>query len=626
MAAIAFIASCQVQGRPAPDQSQNEITGVRPEVVFAPTVARTPSPTPTPTATATPTSSPTPTSTPTPTPTPVARPMKVDGSPRLAAIAQHSTLEETGCKTVDVFDFPLNPPDGDGVARGGGDFGVYRSRYELYHTGEDWWTSRGGGSFGAPVYSIGNGQVTYAAPYGWGSDKGVVIIRHTFGDGRELLSFYGHLDPPSVTLVPGQCVSRGQQVGAIGRPRTPPHLHFEIRTHMPYETGGGYWWQDPTLAGWLPPSQTIWQVRMLASPGVDWLREPKSYDSSAIGVLDERLFLIQEDKQIVGLDIASGDERWSISFEHRPGAAALDAQGPVLYVADQLGRVEAFGLPPIESSDETIPRQDTLESLWKVDLEVTGLPQLIPFPQGGTLLVTRRDAIGLSPDGAVLWHETQMDRPYDWVGLDEQLLLAVSGGEHTLWSVDASGARPWPDLGAGALAGQGESAILFGDQGLFRLNPADGSGVQLSDWPGNRLRDGDVVDLEDGSALVAYVGRTESRLILFDSIGDITWQRSLPDKISGAPGLVVVDGKPYLVAELLRGETEIVSVYAINLDDAALIELFEGGTRMPRADLNSVYQSGNGGLLLNIGGRQLVCLDLAEATAAALSAIESPTQ
>ncbi|HZY45078.1 MAG TPA: M23 family metallopeptidase, partial [Anaerolineae bacterium] len=61
----------------------------------------------------------------------------------------------------------------------------------------------------------------------------VVIVRHVFNDGRTILSFYGHLDPPSVVLNVGDCVERGQQVGEIGKPRGRPHLHFEIRHHLP---------------------------------------------------------------------------------------------------------------------------------------------------------------------------------------------------------------------------------------------------------------------------------------------------------------------------------------------------------------------------------------------------------
>ena len=71
-------------------------------------------------------------------------------------------------------------------------------------------------------YAIGHGRVVWAHPNGWGTDKGVIIIRHTFADGSAVLSFYGHMDPESVTLRAGECVVRGQHIANIGQPRTPP--------------------------------------------------------------------------------------------------------------------------------------------------------------------------------------------------------------------------------------------------------------------------------------------------------------------------------------------------------------------------------------------------------------------
>ena len=71
---------------------------------------------------------------------------------------------------VDVLDFPLNPPDAINTS-GGGDFGVYRERYQGNHTGEDWGL-QDRQNFGATVYAIGHGMVTYAQPRGWGRDGG----------------------------------------------------------------------------------------------------------------------------------------------------------------------------------------------------------------------------------------------------------------------------------------------------------------------------------------------------------------------------------------------------------------------------------------------------------------------
>ncbi len=620
MAVMAFLAGCRGQGQSSEQHSLAQRPDVQPTIAFAGAADSTPRLTPTPTVTNTATPTPSSTPTPSPTPTPTAQPIAVSGNPRQAAIQSVSPEDEIPCGVVDILDFPLNPPDGDGVARGGRDFGVYRSRYEQYHTGEDWWTSRGRGSFGAPVFSIGHGRVTYAAPLGWGRDKGVVIIRHTFRDGRQLLSFYGHLDPPSITLSAGECVSRGQQVGSIGRPRTPPHLHFEIRLHMPDEPGGGYWWQDPTLDGWLAPSATIWRERMLASPGVEWLRAPQSPESRPIGLYDGHTLLVLGDEKIIGLNAANGEQRWSITPDQRPEAATLDAAGPILYVAGQLGQIAAFHLPDPAESDDSAEFVDVPELLWQVDLDVVGNPQLIPFPDGGLMMLVWDNAIGLSPTGQILWQTDSFDRLFDWIPAGDQLLLSTVGGEQTLWTVDKSGPKAWPGLGGGALAAQANSGLLFNDEGLFKLDPISRSSQLLSSWPRDSLRTGDVVALEDGGALLADYNRTDRRLIRMDATGSIIWQHSLPDDIAGTAELYMFAGKQYLITIAESGSGETISVYGVDLQRASLTRLFDGGTRNPRTGLNGVYQRTGDQIFLNIGGGHLVSLDLEQAAAGVIPA------
>lgn len=621
---VVILTGCRVEEQGMASQNGAAPATGRPTFVATIRVRLTRTPTLTPTATNT--ATPEPTSTPTPTPTLTAQPISVLGDPRAVTLRTAPSQDDTRCGIVDLLDFPLNPPDGDGVARGGTDFGVYRSRYEQYHTGEDWWVSRGRSSFGAPVYSIGHGRVTYAAPLGWGRDQGIVIVRHSFDDGRQLLSFYGHLDPSSVTLNAGECLRRGRQVGLIGRPRTPPHLHFEIRTHMPNEPGGGYWWQDPVLDGWKPPSQTIWQERMSASPGVEWLRPPAGRNTMAVGMQDEHTFIVLEDHELTALDSATGEERWSVTPEDRIETATLDAIRPILYVAGQLGQIEAFRLPELAAGNSEAVQEEILSSLWVEDLDVVGIPTLIPHPQGGVVLAVWNDMIGLSATGEVLWQEDTFDRTLDWATVGDQLLLSTVGREQSVWTIDESGPRPWAGLTGGSLSAQSEYALLFNDQGLFKLNPDDGSHELLSEWPQDSLRASDVMALEDGSALVVYLSRSDRRLILFDSQGNVMWQRALPDSIAGTPTLQPVDGRPYLVAQSESGGTGSISVFAVDTGNVALARLFSGGTRMPRASQNSFHLAGNRRLLVNIGGGHLVALDLRSAAEGMVTAPGSPTQ
>ncbi len=613
--AIIVLVGCRSEKTARPeDEPVERATARTVELVTRTRSTPAPSRTATVTLTTTPTPTPTLTSTPTPTPTPIAQPISASGNPRAVSLQESTSQDGPLCGLVDLFDFPLNPPEGDGVARGGGDFGMYRGRYEKYHAGEDWWMSPWRASFGSPVYSIGHGRVTYAAPNGWGRDQGVVIVRHTFADGRQVLSFYGHLHPDSVVLTNGECVRRGEQVGTIGRPTTGPHLHFEIRTHMPDEPGTGYWWQDPTLAGWKPPSTTIWQERMSVSPGVEWLRPPASRGKDGVGVHDDHTFVLLEDGKVVGLDVTNGNNRWSLESEEYINEAMLDAVRPLLYVADRVGRVGAFRLPGSASEDQESTSEADMEPVWTVELSMVGRPTMIPLPDGGLIVVVRDTMTALSAGGLVLWQLEDFDSPLDWVAVGDQLLISTAGSEYSLWTIDDSGPRQWQGLLGGLLADQDHEAILFNRSGLFRLNPANSSSEFLSEWPQDRLLGGDVLALKDGRILLAYANWSERRLILFDANGEVIWQRALPRTIAGTPSLLMVDDLPYLVVQEESGISGTVSVFAVDTEAISLIRLFNGGTRTPLTRHGSVHPAGGKRLLVNVGGGHLVALDLASAT------------
>jgi len=104
-----------------------------------------------------------------------------------------------------------------------------------YHPGEDWNGDKGGNSdLGAPVYSIGNGYVTFAQDVS--AELGnVVIVRHAYLEEGKMLfadSMYAHLN--IILVRKGQQVSRGQQVGTIGTNHGmyEAHLYYEIRKNL----------------------------------------------------------------------------------------------------------------------------------------------------------------------------------------------------------------------------------------------------------------------------------------------------------------------------------------------------------------------------------------------------------
>lgn len=555
---------------------------------------------PAPSSTPTPTPSATPVPTATPRPTATAVPLTVVGDPRSGLLATPAPSGSAPCGVVDVLDFPLNPPDGVGV-RGGQDFGVFRSRYDKYHAGEDWWHGRGGASFGEPVYSIGHGLVTYAEPEGWNRDKGVVIVRHTFSDGRSVLSFYGHLDPPSVTVQPGTCVARGEQIGQIGRPRSSPHLHFEIRTQSAYAPLTGYWTEDPTEAGWLPPSQFIWGERIAAAPGVQWTRPFTGDGTRALGVTNDDTLLILEDGQLLGLDVAGGDVRWQHAGESDVAAGLLDANRSLVYLANRGGEVTALALASKPATRWTRELDD-----------VVGTPLLLPLPEGGVAVAARHNLYGLDAAGDLLWTRHAVGQPLAWTRAGEQLLLATTAGAAPLWQIDAAGPRAWnAPAGATPLLAGGQ-VWLYGRDGLYRL-AATRTAVLHYPLPPGLTSLGDAVALTDGGVLLAHADRFDRRLLAFGADGALRWERSYDGRLHGRVRLLATDNAVYVVNEQENADgASALSVYALDLESATLTQIFAGGTRAPNAADTWLLADGER-LLLNIGGGHMVALTPREA-------------
>jgi hypothetical protein len=168
------------------------------------------------------------------------------------------------CGVVDTIRLPIDNPLE--INNAYDDFALYRSRFGGRHTGFDMAFDR----WGDPVYAAANGLVTYADLEAWDTEKGVVIVEHTFPDGSIAYSLYGHVEQTNEINLPqaGQCVRAGDVVGAVGWPsRGRPHLHYEIRNFGPDEGGPGYVDVNPQTLGWYHPLDftSLWNARLQAS-------------------------------------------------------------------------------------------------------------------------------------------------------------------------------------------------------------------------------------------------------------------------------------------------------------------------------------------------------------------------
>ncbi len=592
---IAVLAACSQQ------DAAVTLQPTLPESTDTPTPEPTETPTGTPTYT--PTITPTPAPTETATPTPTAMSVLVRGNPRVASFAEAVPQPGARCGFVDTLDFPLNPPDGLDT-RGGGDFGVYRERYQGYHAGEDW-SLNTGNSRGVPIYSIGHGSVTYAQPRGWGRDGGVVIVQHTFRDGRRVLSFYGHLEPSSVQLRGDDCVRRGERIGTIGDRY---HLHFEIRLHMPGQPGPGYWSVDPTLAGWLPPSQFIWAERLRASPGLVWMSPQEEQTWQAVGFSPPGTFIALVGAELVGIDLADGEQLWRYEAPGAVTDSAIDASGETIYLADRSGAVEALYVPGSGEGEEIPDGVEHPLRRWRVESGGRGAGKLLALPDGGVIHSVDGGLMALSEEGARLWEVDGPALVEGWLLASEGLIFTTSGEQPVLGILeDGEIGQPIEGIG-GQIIESGGRILIYDRDGVYRLDE-DMQAVELIYPLADAFRGlGKAVPLPGGGILLAHRDLHDQRLIALNPDGSLRWERSYTSLMRGEADLFVHAGQVYFTL-VERGRYQIyMMLMRLDTESGDLQRIFDGGTR--NTGLREVWATGAGeDLLVQVGGVLLAMED-----------------
>lgn len=318
-------------------------------------------------------------------------------APQPPAHAQRSAP----CGVVDGLDYPIDISDT--LEQGFDDFGRYRERFGGLHVGLDIGFRR----LGEPVYAAARGLVTYSDTEGWDTEKGVVIVEHTFPDGSIIYTLYGHMEETDTLRFPavGACVERGQVLGGIGWPsRGLPHLHYEIRNFMPDDGGPGYVLTNPLLQGWYHPLEftQLWRARL------------------AHGLI------------------------FAVTFDTVPQLP------PVLLDSGTLAAAVEGAVQVVFPNGGTRWRTTTSSS-------VTGIAAL---PDDRVVIHTE-DGTAMTLQGGrfmARWETPGSDVPF--VTLGEMLIFLTDGGG--LAAYDASGTRLWSLSG---ISGDAESAVFFAGNG-----------------------------------------------------------------------------------------------------------------------------------------------------------------
>jgi len=174
-------------------------------------------------------------------------------------ISSESILEKDlkidSSKIAFGFDFPVGKPDAKG-------YYDYQGFTKNYHLGEDWNGVRGGNTdLGDTIYSIANGQITFAEDFGGGWGNTVRIV-HELPDGSNYESVYTHCD--TLLSKKDAWVLKGGPIGTIGTANGQylAHLHLEIREEVGLPIGDGYS-QDTT--GYVNPTAFIKKHRQIGN-------------------------------------------------------------------------------------------------------------------------------------------------------------------------------------------------------------------------------------------------------------------------------------------------------------------------------------------------------------------------
>lgn len=451
----------------------------------------------------------------------------------LPALAQDVT-QNAPCGVVDSIDYPIDI--NDTLTQRYDDFALFRARFFGNHLGIDIGFER----WGDPVYAAARGVVTLSNITEWDTEKGVVVVRHTFPDGTTAYTLYGHMEIGETVGFPpvGSCVERGDVVGLIGWPsRGLPHLHYEIRVGLPNEGGPGYIEGNPLTAGWYHPLDftELWQARL--EPGFVEARTFTEVPALPPVALDDGSTVLAGAQSLTGF--LNGVQIWQITTDGvitglgaLPGGrvAAHTRSGQVLV----LQGARFAGVFSVQAMDA--PFQ-----------VVNGDTMVFIAPDGGLL--------GYGADGAVRWSLPPIPvaaddggdvtiRVGDFRGNGSAVAVGLRVGGQTTWRVvDGLGAVQYEGAYTGVVtsaASPDGSWLLLNDADLMRI--VDGQALPVASLnvvAGRAAR----IAFDDAGNVYVYANDSDSTLLSVDSAGEVRWRVTYPlASASLAPLMSLGDG------------------------------------------------------------------------------------
>lgn len=446
---------------------------------------------------------------------------------------------EQDCGIVDAIDYPI-----DSISIDHDDFGMFRAAGNGLHTGIDMAFDR----YGDAVRASARGRVTFSDPAGWDTEKGVVILEHTFPDHSTFFTLYGHMEQTNGHTFPhlGDCVAKGDVIGSVGHPlHSAPHLHYEIRKMRASTGGPGYWSVDPLDGGWMHPIDftEAWQLRF--NPA---FRAAFTAGSNPIAPP-----LLQTDGSAIFAEQAHLEQR----SKNDESIWRLDVAGLTGIVNLPDGRV----LGRTADDQIIIIGNGRFVGVWKADRPLRSPP--LRFGNQIVFLTADNGLVAYDTLGKVLWQSAPFsDRIARYVQSGDLLALsAEQAGSYKLWVVNAAGKTVYEGTAPVPItpvANPKGLIVLVGTQ--VSLFGADLTLKPLVDV-GQALGRNSQIAFDPRGNLVIYPGQGQ-RIFAFTASGGLRWQAILPLPPTQPPLLSIGSG---------------CLVYALTADGSLLIYQADDG-------------------------------------------------